>query len=45
MKGGGGADVLLFETISKMRMISAHKRVSALKFGTAVSLEVNVMEL
>ena len=35
----------LFETKSKMRMISAHKRVTALKFGTAVSFVKNNMEL
>ena len=34
---GGGAVVPLFETKSKMHMISAHKRVTALKFGTAVA--------
>ena len=35
----------LFETKSKMRMISTHKRVTALKFGTAVALVENNMEL
>ena len=41
----GEADVLLFVTKSKTRMISAHKRVTALKFETAVSLVENNMEL
>ena len=41
---GGGADVPLFQTKSKTRMISAHKRVKALKFGTAVVLVKNNME-
>ena len=35
----------LFETKSKTCMISAHKRVIALKFCTAVAFVVNNMEL
>ena len=35
--GGGGADVTLFETKSKTRIISAYKSVTALKFETAVA--------
>ena len=41
---GGGGDVPLFETKSKTSMISAHKRVKALKFGRAVVLVKNNME-
>ena len=41
----GEADVPLFETKRKTRMISAHKRVTALKFGTAVAFVENNMEL
>ena len=35
----------LFETKSKTCIISAHKRVTALKFGTAVAFVENKMEL
>ena len=42
---GGEADVPLFETESKTCMISAHKRVISLKFGTAVAFVKNNMEL
>ena len=41
----GEADVPLFETKSKTRMISVHKRVTALKLGTAVAFVENNMEL
>ena len=41
----GRADVPLFETKSKTRMISANKRVTALKFGTAVAIVENNMKL
>ena len=34
-----------FETKSKKHMISAHKRVTTLKFGTAVAFVENNMEL
>ena len=44
-KKGGGVDVPLFETKSKTCMISAHIRVTALKFGKAVALVENNMEL
>ena len=39
------ADVPLFETKSETCMISARKRVTALKFGTAVAVLENNMEL
>ena len=39
------ADVPLFETQSKICMLSAHKRVTALKFSTAVAFVENNMEL
>ena len=42
---GGSADVPLYATKSKTCMISAHKRVTALKFGTAVAYVENNMEL
>ena len=41
----GGEDMPLFETKSKMRMISAHKIVTAIKFGTAIAFVENKMEL
>ena len=44
-KKGGGANVPLFEPKSKTRMILAHKRVKALKFGKAVANVENNMEL
>ena len=44
-KKRGGANVPLFEPKSKTRMILAHKRVKALKFGKAVAYVENNMEL
>ena len=44
-KKGGGANLPLFEPKSKTRMILAHKRVKALKFGKAVAYVENNMEL
>ena len=41
----GRADVPLFKTKNKTRMISAHIRVTALELGTAVAFVENNMEL
>ena len=40
-----GVEVTLFETKSKNRKILTHKRVTALKFGTAVVFMEKNMEL